>query len=259
MATTPTGRFVWFEYVGKEQQKAQGFFGELFNWKTQDMPAPGSPTGKYTMISIDNQMIGGYMGQPPGAPPHHHWLTHLQVSDAKAVAEKVKSLGGKVRLEPTKMGDMGTMAVVADPLDGTFALWQPSKPEGTGDFKGVNGAFCWNELFTENPEKSVAFYKQIGGFEEERMEMPGMGVYHVLKTEGKPRAGVMKTPMPGVPQSWLPYVQVASADQTHDKAKKLGASIKVPPTDIPNVGRFSIFTDPNGASLGILQPNPTSK
>jgi len=64
----------------------------------------------------------------------------------------------------------------------------------------------------------------------------------------------MKSPMPGVPQSWLPYVQVASADATHDKAKKLGADIKVPPTDIPNVGRFSILTDTVGATVGILEP-----
>lgn len=37
----PSGRFVWFEYVSKDLPKAQGFFGELFNWKTQQKPAPG--------------------------------------------------------------------------------------------------------------------------------------------------------------------------------------------------------------------------
>jgi predicted enzyme related to lactoylglutathione lyase len=257
--TIPTGRFVWFEYFSKEAQKAQAFYGEVFNWKTQKMPATGGASGDYTMIAIDGDTIGGYPPYMEGMPPHAHWGTHLQVADASKTIALVKSNGGKVLKEPVKMGDFGTWAVVADPFGGMFLLWQPGKPEGTGDFKGKNGAFCWNELMTEQPEKSVAFYKAIGGFEVEAMDMGPMGTYHVLKSEGKPRAGVMKTPKPGIPQSWLPYVQVTSADQTADKAKRLGAQIMAPPSDIPNVGRFAIFTDPLGAALGILQPAPQSK
>jgi len=29
----------------------------------------------------------------------------------------------------------------------------------------------------------------------------------------------------------------------------------VPPTDIPNVGRFSCWSDPQGAAIAVLQPN----
>ena len=245
-----TGKFVWFEYVSKEAHKAQGFFGELFNWSTQQVPMP---QGSYTMIAHGGQTIGGYLPTPEGAPAQSHWLTHLQVADAQATCAKIKSLGGRVGKEPFKVGDHGTMAVVFDPLGGVFALWQPTKVEAS-EYKGTPGNWAWNELYTENPEKSVAFYQAIGGFDHEAMEMPGMGTYHQLKSDGKGRAGVLKSPMPGVPQSWLPYVQVASADQTVEKAKKLGASVMVPATDIPNVGRFAIFTDPQGAAIGILQP-----
>lgn len=249
--TFPTGRFVWFEYVAKDIAKAQGFFGELFNWKTQAMPTPGG--GSYTMITIDNQTIGGYRPTPEGAPPQAHWLSHLQVENAQATAAKIKSLGGKIRKEPEKMGDMGTAAVVADPFDATFCLWQPGKAEPS-EYKGINGAWCWNELTTPDPEKAVAFYKAIGNFEADAMEMQGMGTYHSLKSDGKPRAGVMKPMKPGIPSMWLPYIQVASADQTSEKAKKLGGQIFVPPTDIPDVGRFSVLADTQGAPIGILQP-----
>jgi len=257
MATIPTGRFVWFEYVGAEAKKAQAFYGELFNWKTQDVPMPGMPgAGNYTMIVANGQTIGCYMGRPQGAPEHHHWLSSLQVQDVAATVSKIKSLGGKIRKDTTKMGDFGTMAVVADPFDATFALWQPGKPEGTGDYKEQPGTWCWNELTTPDPEKAVSFYKAIGGFEEQRMDMGGMGTYHILNSDGRGRAGVTKPMKPGTPTMWLPYVHVTSADQTHDKAKRLGANIFVPPTDIPDVGRFAIFADPNGATLGILQPKP---
>ena len=31
MATIPTGKFVWFEYLSNDERKAQAFFGELFH------------------------------------------------------------------------------------------------------------------------------------------------------------------------------------------------------------------------------------
>jgi predicted enzyme related to lactoylglutathione lyase len=253
--TFPSGRFCWFEYVSTESTKAQGVFGELFNWKTQSMPAPALPGGQYTMITAGEQTIGGYLATPQGAPPAAHWLTHLQVEDAAATAAKIKSAGGKVLKDPGKMGDMGTYAIAADPLGGVFALWQPVKAE-PAEYRGVAGAFCWNELYTEDVEKSVAFYEAIAGFKDEPMDMGPMGTYHVLNSFGKGRAGIMKSPMPGIPQLWMPYVQVANTDETLAKAKRLGCDVKVPATDAPGVGKLAVFLDPQGASIGILQPAP---
>ncbi len=81
-----------------------------------------------------------------------------------------------------------------------------------------------------------------------------MGKYTVLKAGSEPRAGIMSPSMPAAPRQWLPYVAVASADKSVDKAKKLGATVYVPATTIPGVGRFAIFGDPQGAPLGVLQP-----
>ncbi len=256
MATIPTGKFVWFDYVGKEVDKAKAFFGELFHWKTQDVKLSSGTT--YSMIVAGDKTIGGYMGQPPGAPAQHHWISHLAVQDAAATCAKIRSLGGKVRKEPEKMGDYGTMAIVADPFDATFALWQPGKPEGTGDYSGKENTWCWNELATPDPDKAIAFYKAIAGFEVEDMKSEH-GTYHVLQTAGKGVAGVTKPMMPQQPTAWLPYVNVASADHIHDRAKKLGATFFVPPTDIPDIGRFAVFADPNGAALAVLQPSPRMK
>ncbi len=246
-----TGKFVWFEYVTKEIQKAQGFFGELFGWTTQEMPMP---QGSYTMIASEGEMIGGYQSTPAGAPAQAHWLSYLQVESADKSAELARSLGGKIAQRPMQVGDAGTMAVVLDPTGGAFALWQPAKPEGSGDYKGRPGTWCWNELWTGDPGAAVEFYKRLGGFEEKKMESPGMGTYHILETDGKGRAGVFKSPAPDVPTMWLPYVFVADADKTVERAKKLGASAQVPPTDIPNIGRFAVIIDPQGAALGIIKP-----
>ena len=251
MTTIPTGRFVWFEYLAPDTTKAKGFYGEVFGWTTQGMPIPGG--GQYDMIAVAGETIGGYPPHPAGAPPKAHWLSHLQVADARATIEQIKSLGGTVKMQPVDMG-MGTYAVAADPLGAVFALWQPAKAEGTGDFRGKPGTFCWNELLSPDPDRSVAFYQAIGGFGVDRQEMPGMGTYNVLTFDGKPRAGITKPAMPGVPTVWLPYIQVANADATVAKATKLGGGTKVPPVDVPNVGRIAILTDSLDAAIGLLQP-----
>jgi uncharacterized protein len=245
----PTGRFVWFEYVSQDARKAQGFFGELFGWTTKGVPMPG---GEYTMIAApDGRTIGGYFAAPDPKTPAG-WLPYLQVQSAADIAARVKKLGGSVMKEPFKVADIATMAVVADPHGAGLALWQPNKAEDPG--KPAAGHFCWNELASKDPKASVAFYTQIGGFTEKAMDMGAMGAYHVLESDGQQRAGIMAQQMPQQPHAWLPYVQVASADQTVDKAKRLGATIVVPPTPIPNVGRFAIFVDPQGAATAILQP-----
>jgi predicted enzyme related to lactoylglutathione lyase len=246
--TMSTGKFVWFEYVSGDTQKAKGFFGELFGWTTQEVPMPD---GAYEMIASGGRTIGGYLATPFGAPKEAHWLSHLAVVDAKATAEQVTKLGGKVLKPLLKISNFGTMAIVADPQGGVLALWQPAKSEEQP--AATTNTFCWNELASSDPAASVAFYNAIGGFTSKAMEMP-TGAYHVLESGGQPRAGVMAKMMPEQPHAWLPYVQVANADKTVDKAKKLGGTVIVPPTDVPNVGRFSILTDSLGGAIGILQP-----
>jgi uncharacterized protein len=247
MTTIPTGRFVWFEYLSGDAKKAQGFYGELFNWGTKDVPMPD---GAYTMIAVGDRTIGGYS---KGDGARAAWMSHLQVANAKETAAKVASLGGKVVQDAFKVGDFGQMAIVTDPDGAAFALWQPVKAEESP--APTTGSFVWNELFAVDADAAVKFYQAIGGFGHDSMDMGPMGTYHLLTAGDAPRAGIMKK-SPEQPHAWLPYVQVANADATADKAKKLKATIIVPPSDIPNVGRFAILADPQGAPIGILQPAP---
>jgi predicted enzyme related to lactoylglutathione lyase len=243
-------KFVWFEYVTGDVQKAKGFFGELFGWTAREMPK--SELGSYSMIASGERTIGGYLPTPEGAPKESHWLSHLGVKSAAATAAQVEKLGGKILKAPIKIGEFGTMAVVADPQGGPLALWQPAKDDAQP--QPTTNTFCWNELASSDPKASVAFYSAIGGFTNKAQEMGKMGTYNVLESDGQPRAGIMAKQMPEQPHAWLPYVQVASADKTADKVTKLGGNVIVPPTDIPGVGRFAVFLDNQGAALGILQP-----
>jgi uncharacterized protein len=254
MTTSSLGKFVWFEYVSTAAKKAQAFYGEVLGWRVQDVPMGPTP---YQMIAVGDKTVGGY-AEPAvaGTPPH--WISHLRVASAADTVAAVKRAGGKVLQDATKVGDYGTMARIADPLGGALCLWQPAKPDDDAAAP-ANGHFLWNELCTQDVDKSLAFYRAIAGYETRSMNMGEFGDYHLLSTGGEDRAGVMKAPDPNIPQVWLPYVQVASVDAAIDRTKRLGGGVAMPAADVPGVGRIGVITDSLGAQLGLMTPEPAPK
>ncbi len=55
------------------------------------------------------------------------------------------------------------------------------------------------------------------------------------------------------PPSWLIYFAVTDCDATAKKAGGLGGGTIVPPTDIPDAGRFAVLRDPQGAVFAIYK------
>lgn len=115
------------------------------------------------------------------------------------------------------------------------------------------GAFSWSELMTTDAAAAKAFYSGLFGWEMEDMNMPGM-TYTVVKAGGKGVGGIMAMPedAKNMPPMWGSYVTVKDVDATARKAEQLGASILVPPRDIPEVGRFCVIQDPQGAVISAI-------
>jgi predicted enzyme related to lactoylglutathione lyase len=61
----------------------------------------------------------------------------------------------------------------------------------------------------------------------------------------------MTTPE-GAPVGWKSYVTVDNIDETVTLAESLGGKICMPPTDIPDVGRFAIIVDPQGGVIAAI-------
>jgi predicted enzyme related to lactoylglutathione lyase len=51
----------------------------------------------------------------------------------------------------------------------------------------------------------------------------------------------------------LIYFQVDDCDAATKKAQSLGATVKMGPQDIENVGRFTLMTDPQGAWFYVIK------
>ncbi len=117
----------------------------------------------------------------------------------------------------------------------------------------THGAFSWCELMTIDAAAAKAFYTQLFGWETEDMSMPGM-TYTIVKTGGRGIGGIMAIPQEarGMSPAWGSYVTVEDVDATARTAEELGAKICVPPRDIPNVGRFCVIQDPQGAMISAI-------
>ncbi len=116
------------------------------------------------------------------------------------------------------------------------------------------GAFSWHELMTDDVEGAKRFYTELLGWTLEEFPMGEGESYWVVKAGEEQMGGIMKTP-PGaesMPPYWGAYITVDNVDGTAKRAEQLGAKILVPPTDIPQVGRFATLQDPRGAAFSII-------
>lgn len=56
----------------------------------------------------------------------------------------------------------------------------------------------------------------------------------------------------GMPPTWGAYVTMDDVDARAGQAVDLGGRILVEPRDIPDVGRFCVIQDPQGATLSLI-------
>ena len=254
------GTFSWIELGTTSSEAAKKFYGGLFGWTFSDSPA--GPDMTYTMVKLGEDNIGGMytMGKEmQGIPPN--WLSYINVDDADAITKKAIANGGKAMKEPFDVMTYGRMAVLTDPSGGTFAVWQPKQHIGVSR-KQDTGTMCWNELFTTNVDAAGKFYAQTFGWKPEAIDMGPMGTYTLFKPsnakaddKGNNVAGMMAMPpnMKGVPSNWIAYFAVTDCDASTKKANELGGKTIAPPMDIPNIGRFSMVQDPQGAVFALFK------
>ena len=242
------GRFVWFECVTKDVDKAQAFYTETLDWRVEPMPM--GPGVTYPLLKAGDAGVGGFAEPMQDGTPSH-WLPYLSVADVDAMARSVVAAGGRRLADPFDIATVGRIAVVQDPQGGVFCLFHAEQ----GDPEPIEGpgAFHWNELWASDPKTAVAFYSKLFDFAVDEVEMPN-GTYFVLKNGDKLRGGVMKSPVPGIPAFWLPFVEVENADKTVDHAQRKGAEACQEPMDVPSVGRFAVLRDPVGAMIGVIKP-----
>ena len=119
-----------------------------------------------------------------------------------------------------------------------------------------HGRFVWYELMTTDTRAAKDFYGSVVGWGSEVASMPGMD-YIIFTADTGQVGGLMTLPAEakkmGAPPSWMGYVAVDDVDAATVRVKELGGSVHMPPTDIPNVGRFAVVADPQKAAFVVFK------
>ena len=121
-----------------------------------------------------------------------------------------------------------------------------------------HGAFSWFELMTSDVEGAKEFYAKLFNWTTEALEMEGGTAYNVVKVDGEGTGGIMGIPPQAgqMPSMWGIYITVDDVDATARAVKDLGGQVLMGPQDIPEVGRFYVFQDPQGAILSAITYKP---
>lgn len=118
------------------------------------------------------------------------------------------------------------------------------------------GGFVWYELITKDLDAAEAFYGKVAGWRLQDAGMPGFR--YTIAHAGEAPLGGLCAPPPEMcgdaPPRWVGHIGTDDVDATTERVRAAGGSVTREPSDIPNVGRFSVVADPQGAPFMLFQP-----
>ena len=107
------------------------------------------------------------------------------------------------------------------------------------------------ELMSKDPAKVSAFYETTFGGNIQHM--PGLN-YRIVETggEGGINGGILKPQREGPwPGNMLFYIDVDDLAAYRQKIVAAGGKIHVEEQEVPGMGAFTLFTDPEGRMMGL--------
>lgn len=235
----------WVDVSSSEIEATTAFYRDLLGW--EPAPDPRPEAGGYGMFRLGGTDVAGFGPAQEGMPAA--WTTYIASDDVAATAERITAAGGAVLAGPLDVFDAGRMVFAADPHGAPFGVWQAGQHHGAG-LANEPGSFCWNELVTDDPAATHAFYGTVFGWAAVEM---GEGYWGQDAGAG-PVAGVMARPagMAGIPLRWNTYLAVASLEETLARTGELGGTVVHGPMDSA-FGAFAGIVDPGGAMFTAIQ------
>ncbi|KPW04812.1 VOC family protein [Pseudoalteromonas sp. P1-8] len=241
--TKNSGHVVWHDLITPNLAQSQTFYGSVFGWQFQAV------NDSYTLASLDGKLIAG-MAELDNKQNASHWLSLISSKDIAAVSEKTIKAGGKVLVSSTEIKGRGTIAVLEDPQGAVFSLI--NTVNGDPETHQTDNGWIWQEVWSDNPEQSKAFYQSLGNYSAQNKPLNN-GNYSYLALNGTPAIGFVKKPDAEIGNTWVNYIKVADVDATLLKVTAAGGIVLMAPNDKVRSGSVAIIRDPAGAGIVIQE------
>jgi uncharacterized protein len=243
------GTFSWTDLTTTDQDAARTFYGALFGWEADDMPAGEGIV--YSMMRVGDRQVAAISPQPQqqrdaGVPPT--WNSYVTVASADAAVARAAELGATVHAPPFDVFDAGRMAVIQDPQGAWFMVWEPKRQIGAG-LVNAPGALVWNELASNDLDGAAAFYAGLFGWRISPFEGSEQR-YLSIKNGERSNGGMREATPAGTPPHWLVYFGVDDLDASIDRVRELGGAVHAGPIDI-QMARIAVVADPQGAVFAL--------
>ncbi|MEV8566194.1 VOC family protein [Streptomyces sp. NPDC051322] len=253
----------WLDLGAPDIDAAVSFYSAVFGWT---FVSAGPDAGGYGFFQLNGRTVAA-VGPLTEDGASSSWTVYFHSTDADRTTDAVRQAGGKVRRPAMDVFTAGRLAAFTDPTGAEFAVWQPG---GVGGLEAVMDAnsLCWTELHTIDAAAAKEFYRSVFAWDYQDMTMAGDMVYTVASSPGggvegdTGQGGIMQLPkenvLAGSTSEWHPYFGVQDCDATFTAATERGATVMMPPSDAPGVGRLAMLRDPAGAQFALIKGDPTT-
>jgi hypothetical protein len=205
----------------EEHQATRAFLSALFDWTWQ---VGGPEMGNYSLaISQDQPVLG--LGKNDGS--HRTTTTYFSTSNVDDAVARASNGGATVVVPRTDVMELGSMAILIDPVGATFGLWQPGTFHGFGVMHEVN-APGWFDESSEGPERAAEFYTKWSGHQ---LTSPGGEDMRVLTNGDQWYASLSQ--VDGQPARWNPIYVVDSLERAREVITRHGGAILVEEMPVP--------------------------
>jgi predicted enzyme related to lactoylglutathione lyase len=121
----------------------------------------------------------------------------------------------------------------------------------------MQGSFFWYDVMTTDVKAGVKFYSDVVGWGTQDGSSPDME-YTIFTVKGQGVAGLMPLPeevaQSGGQPAWMGYILVDDVDQMAGRIQKEGGTLHKGPITVPEIIRFAVVSDPQGAVFLIAKP-----
>ncbi len=109
------------EIISADNERAQRFYADLFEWTVEADPAMGG----YALVDTQSEPIAVSGGIGPSMEDTDAGVKfYVRVDDLGATLDRAVELGGGRLVEPTELPDgQGSYAILADPDGNPVGLW----------------------------------------------------------------------------------------------------------------------------------------
>ena len=242
----PQGAPCWIDLMTSDTARAETFYSALFGWTAT--AASEEEYGGYITFTKDGQDVAGGMRNDESGMPDL-WSVYLASDDTAATVGAAQQHGGQVYVDTMPIPEVGVMAVIGDPGGAGIGVWQAA-PFAGFTVLGEPGTPAWFELHTRAYDASVAFYRDVFGWETHVMGDDPTFRYTTLGAGDAAAAGIMDgSGWPeDAPMQWHVYFAVEDCAAACRRVEELGGTVVNQPEDTP-YGVLAGVKDPMGAAF----------